>query len=264
MLIKGYDHGPLTAAEPLTDRPGFWANHLLGWCEAGPDGERPEPEWFGDDGADTDALAEVLLDERAWPVLRVPFGEGHCAVVVYRNLDGDAGLDFLLTHPDWMRAEVLASWDGDRFGPGLGWPELTHIADSVPDSGTAGGLLDPAARLLLLLPVLVDGRRHASVAVPRIAAALVAVGVPEESAALAAGCLVGGPVDGVWHDPAWGSPLSGGGSPAGESDGPAGPGPLPGLGLTSAQAERLTRDLGAHAEPSSGVGSRETWPVPSR
>lgn len=162
VLIKGYDHGPLTAGEPLADRPGFWANHLLGWCRAGPDGERPEPEWFGDDGADTDALAEVLYDERAWPVLRVPFGDGHRAVAAFRNFADDPGLDFLLTHPGWVRAETLLSYDGDRCGPGLRWRQLVHVADAVPDrgpdSGPEGGLYGPAARLLLLLPVLTDGR----------------------------------------------------------------------------------------------------------
>lgn len=174
MLIEGYcyEGGPLTAGEPLAARPGFWANHLLEWCAAGPDGERPEPEWFGDDGADTEALAEVLYDERAWPVLRAPFGDGHRVVVVLRNVAGDPGLDFLLTHPGWARAEALLSYDGDRHGPGLGWRRLLHVAETVPDAGPDEGLSDPDVRLLLLLPLLEDGWRHARQAVPRIAGAL--------------------------------------------------------------------------------------------
>ncbi|WP_326570903.1 hypothetical protein OG539_37185 [Actinacidiphila glaucinigra] len=262
MLIKGYDHGPLTAGETLADRPGFWANHLLGWCEAGPDGVRPEPEWFGDDGADTDALAGVLYDERAWPVLRVPFGDGHRVVAVFRNLDGDPGLDFLLTHPGWACAETLLSYDGDRSGPGLHWRQLLHVAASVPDGGPGHGpdegLSDPAARLLLLLPVLTDGPRHAAEAVPRIASALTAVGAPQETAALAARCLIGGTEDGIWHDPAWGSPLSGGGSRAGDGAGRPGSWPLPGLGVTAAEQERLARALGEYGEPSTAVSARST------
>lgn len=266
MLIKGYDHGPLTAGEPLADRPGFWANHLLGWCQAGPDGEHPEPQWFGDDGADTDALAEVLYDERAWPVLRVPFRDGHSAVAVFRNFADDPGLDFLLAHPGWAGAETLLSYDGDRRGPGLRWRQLVHVADSVPDrgpesgpdSGPEGGLYGPAARLLLLLPVLIDGRRNATEAVPRIASALTAVGAPQETAALAARCLIDGPGDGAWHDPAWGSPLSGGTPRAGEGDGLPGRVPLPGLGVTAAQGERLARALGGHGEPSTGISARST------
>ncbi|MFB7293796.1 hypothetical protein [Actinacidiphila glaucinigra] len=262
MLIKGYDHGPLTAGETLTDRPGFWANHLLGWCQAGPDGARPEPEWFGDDGADTDALAEVLYDGRAWPVLRVPFGGGHCAAAVFRNLDGDPGLDFLLTHPGWTRAETLLSYDGDRCGPGLRWRQLLHVAASVPDAGPGHGpdegLSDPAARLLLLLPLLTDGPRHAAEAVPRIASALTAVGAPGETAALAARCLIGGTQDGIWHEPTWRSPLSGGGSRSGEAAGRPVSWPSPGLGLTAAEQERLARALGRDGEPSAGVSARST------
>ncbi|MDX3094592.1 hypothetical protein PV417_08475 [Streptomyces sp. ME19-03-3] len=260
MLIEGYEGGPLTAGEPLAARPGFWANHLLQWCAAGPDGERPAPEWFGDDGADADALAEVLYDERARPVLRVPLADGHRAVVVFRNFADDPGLDFLLTHPCWARAETLLSYDGERGGPGLGlgWRRLLHVAETVPDAGPDEGLSDPDVRLLLLLPLLEDGRRHARQAVPRIAGALRAVGAPEETAALAARCLVDGTADEVWHDPAWGSPLSGG-APR-DTEGHGGPGrvPLPGLGVTAAQRKRLARALGGRGEPSAGVSSRAT------
>ncbi|MEU1618383.1 hypothetical protein ABZ479_13935 [Streptomyces sp. NPDC005722] len=252
MLIKGYDHGPLTAGEPLTDRPGFWTNHLLGWCEAGPDGGRPEPEWFGDDGADADALTEVLHNERAWPVFRVPFGDGHCAVVVYRNLDGDPGLDFLLTHPGWARAEELSSYNGDWYGSGPNWRELAHVAADVPRSGAVPGVFDPAARLLLLLPFLVDGDRHVAEAGPGIADALVGIGAPEGTAALAAGCLVRGLRPDAWHDPAWGSPLSGGDAPPPVDTALRESPLLRNAGVTVTQWKRLARALGGHGE-STGV-----------
>ncbi|MFE6759233.1 hypothetical protein ACFVDQ_37545 [Streptomyces sp. NPDC057684] len=67
MLIKGYD-GPLVAGESLLARPGFWSNHLMPLCSDGAGAERPAPEWFGDDGADTDALSETLFDPERWPV----------------------------------------------------------------------------------------------------------------------------------------------------------------------------------------------------
>ncbi|MDX3234525.1 hypothetical protein PV392_02235 [Streptomyces sp. ME03-5709C] len=264
MLIEGYEGGPLTAGEPLAARPGFWANHLLEWCATGPDGERPAPEWFGDDGADTEALAEVLYDESAWPVLRVPFGEGHRVVVVFRDFADDPGLDFLLTHPGWAGPRTLLSYDGERRGPGLAWRRLLHVAETVPDSGPDEGLRCPAARLLLLLPLLDDGRLKTAEAVPRIAGALTAVGAPEETAALTARCLVDGTADEVWHDPAWGSPLSGSAPRPAEGHGRPGQVPLPGLGVTAAQRERLARALGGHGEPSTEVSSRSTRPIPSR
>ncbi|WP_431951332.1 hypothetical protein [Actinacidiphila sp. bgisy167] len=206
----------------------------------------------------------MLYEEGSWPVLRVPFGDGHGVVVVFRNFADDAGLDFLLTHPGWARAETLLSYDGERRGPGLGWRRLLHVAETGPDAGPDEGLSDPDVRLLLLLPLLDDGQRHARQAVPRIAGALRAVGAPEETVALAARCLVHGTADEVWHDPAWGSPLSGG-APR-PPEGHEGPGdvPLPGLGVTPAQGERLARALGGHGEPSTGVSSRATCPIPSR
>ncbi|MFB7225569.1 hypothetical protein [Streptomyces sp. NPDC056227] len=62
MLIKGYDDGPLVAGESLLARPGFWSNYLLVMCNDGACAERSAPEWFGDDGADDDAMSEVLFD----------------------------------------------------------------------------------------------------------------------------------------------------------------------------------------------------------
>ncbi|MFF2573169.1 hypothetical protein [Streptomyces sp. NPDC058084] len=61
--------------------------------------ERPVPEWFGEDGADAEVLSEVLFDPEHWPVFRVPAEDGPGAVVIYRNLDGDYGTDYLRTHP---------------------------------------------------------------------------------------------------------------------------------------------------------------------
>lgn len=101
---EGYEDqgGPWVAGEPLTARPGFWSHHLLGLC--GGDA-RGEPEWFGDDGADVDALSEVLMDPEGWPVFRVPLANGHGIAVVYRNLVGDDGIDYLHTRPGGHRPQ---------------------------------------------------------------------------------------------------------------------------------------------------------------
>ncbi|GAA2408291.1 hypothetical protein GCM10010420_40680 [Streptomyces glaucosporus] len=215
MLIEGHDGcggGRQAAGEPLPTRPGFWTNHLLGLCGQAPDGPGPGPECFGDDGADVDAMSELLLDERTSPVFRVPFGGG-AAVVVYRNTADDPGVDFLLVRPGRGRPEVLAVLGQDRWGPGLSWRELLRIADA-PDPA-AGGVLDPDARLLLLLPALDgdgdgggDGGLPAD-AVARVGAALVAVGAPRDTAPETAGHLLGRLAPPVWHDPSGGSPLSG-------------------------------------------------------
>jgi hypothetical protein len=53
-------------------------------------------------------MSEILLDAQAWPAFRIPFDVGHSAVVVYRNLVGDYGIDYLLAHPDGTGAEMAS------------------------------------------------------------------------------------------------------------------------------------------------------------
>ncbi|MFB6580667.1 hypothetical protein ACFCYC_25235 [Streptomyces sp. NPDC056402] len=196
MLLKGYDDGPLVAGESLLARPGFWSNYLMEMCGEGASAVRPVPEWFGDDGADTDALSEVLFDPEGWPVFRVPAENGPGVVVIYRNLVGDYGTDYLLTHPG----------RGDLSGTGLTWHELVRLADSPPSA--AEGVEDTAARLLLLLPLLTDSDVPES-APARVSAALTSVGAPQETAFSTAQHLLAHLTRRPRHDPAWGSPLSG-------------------------------------------------------
>lgn len=122
----------------------------MAMCDAGGSTERPTPERFGEDGADVDALSEVLFDPDRWPVFRVPAADGPGAVVVYRNLPGDYGIDCFLTRPDRGCARQIAGREGERAGTGLTWLELIRIAGSP--APTAEGAEDPDARLLLLLP----------------------------------------------------------------------------------------------------------------
>ncbi|MFI7008878.1 hypothetical protein [Streptomyces sp. NPDC050145] len=201
MVIKGYDDGPLVAGESLLARRGFWSNYLM-MCG---DGSSPVPEWFGDDGADTDALSEVLFDPERWPVFRVPTEDGPGAVVIYRNLVGDYGIDYLLTQPGRSHAQQIASWEGELSGAGLTWHELLRLAESP---SPAEGVEDPAARLLLILPLLADLELPES-ASARLAAALTSVGAPHDSALSTAEHLLTCLARRSHHDPTWGSPLSG-------------------------------------------------------
>ncbi|MFF3784339.1 hypothetical protein [Streptomyces sp. NPDC001933] len=206
MLIKGYDVGPLVPGESLLVHPGFWSNYLLALCSDGGCAERPVPEWFGEDGADVDALSEVLFDPDRWPVFRVPADDGPGAVVIYRNLDGDYGTDYLLTHPGRSCVEQIASWDGDFSGSGLTWSELTQIADnpSLADEGVQ----DTATRLLLLLPLLADPDVQET-ASARLITALTETGTPQDTASIAAEHLLAHLTRRSRHDPTWTSPLSG-------------------------------------------------------
>jgi hypothetical protein len=205
VLIKGYEDGPLVAGESLLGRPGFWSNYLM-MCGDGPSATRPAPESFGDDGADTDALSEALFDPERWPVFRVPAESGPGAVVIYRNLVGDYGIDYLLTHPGRSHAQQTAHWEGDLSGTGLTWHELVRLADSP--SPTAEGVQDTAARLLLVLPLLSDWEVPEPAAA-RLSDALTSIGAPHDTAFSTAEHLLACLTRRPRHDPAWGSPLSG-------------------------------------------------------
>ncbi|WP_329210900.1 hypothetical protein [Streptomyces sp. NBC_01708] len=205
MLIKGYD-APLVPGEPLLARPGFWSNHLLARCDEGTSAARPSPEWFGDDGADTDAMSDVLFDPERWPVFRVPAADGAEVVVIHRNLAGDYGTDYLLTHPGGSAARRMGSGDGEFSGAGLTWQELIRIADTP--SLTAEGVQHPAERLLLLIPLL-DDLDLPETAAARLGAALASVGAPQDTAPDTAARLLAHLGRRPRHESAWGSPLSG-------------------------------------------------------
>ncbi|MFD8524856.1 hypothetical protein ACFV2D_33235 [Streptomyces capillispiralis] len=206
MLIKGYDVGPLVPGESLLVHPGFWSNYLLAMCGDGGCPESPVPEWFGEDGADVDALSGVLFDPEHWPAFRVPAEDGPGAVVIYRNLDGEYGTDYLLTRPDGSHAEHIASRDEDFSGTGLTWHELIGIADSP--SLADEGVQDTATRFLLLLPLLTDPDVPET-ASARLVTALTAVGAPQDTASIAAEHLLAHLTRRSRHDPTWASPLSG-------------------------------------------------------
>ncbi|MFJ8098307.1 hypothetical protein [Streptomyces griseofuscus] len=206
MLIEGYDDGPLAAGEPLLARPGFWSNYLLEICAGGTGGERPVPEWFGDDGADTEAMSETLMDPEWWPAFRVPASAGPGVVVVYRNLVGDYGIDFLLVPEGQSGVQRTAGWEGALSGTGLTWQDLVGVADSPAPATDA--VNDSAARLLLVLPLLSDSDIPEG-ATARVSAALTAVGAPQNTACKTAEYLLGRLTSRPWHDPTWASPLSG-------------------------------------------------------
>ncbi|MER5897111.1 hypothetical protein [Streptomyces sp. NPDC001876] len=206
MLIKGYDCGPLVAGESLLTRPGFWSNYLMAMCVGGTGAERPVPEWFGDEGADADALSEILFDPERWPVFRLPAADGSGVVVVCRNMVGDYGIDYLLTHPGRSHAQQIATWEGGFSGAGINWKQLVHIADNPAPA--AEGVQDSAARLLLALPLLNDMHCPES-AQARLGAALTAAGAPRAGAPGTAGLLLAHLMGRAHHDHTWGSPLSG-------------------------------------------------------
>ncbi|MBT2546050.1 hypothetical protein J7E99_36650 [Streptomyces sp. ISL-44] len=248
-MIDGYDDAPLVPGEELVGLPGFWAVSLIWLCGAGDEDGEPEFEWFGADEADVDAACEALMGEERWPAFRIPFGDGHTALVVSRNCPDDPGTEYLVSHPDWDgRHGYFASIGPHQAGPGLSWRELTHIA-STPDL-TAPGIHDPDVRLLLLLPALGDLDSPTD-ATSAIAAALTRTGTRASRAPRLAAMLLRNT---IWEPAHWtlptASPLSGGGQALRrllECDSAESPraGAQLAQGITQDQSDRLARALGA-------------------
>lgn len=129
--------------------------------------------------------------------LHRPLAGGRRLHVVYRTFEDDPGTDYLVHHPDWDRAELLAMNEGHFMGPALSWPELLTAADN----GLPGGsTTDPDARLLLLLPALGDDDAPDDHAVERLASALRALVGVEAPEALATALMEnqGAPGPATW------------------------------------------------------------------
>ncbi|MCX4560084.1 hypothetical protein OHA02_28385 [Streptomyces phaeochromogenes] len=176
LKIPGYEHGPLVEGIAYLDDPLFWPVHL-GTCLRGEDAQRAA---FG---ADWDAAVELnrrLSAAHAWPVFSLPLRSGHAIHVVYRNFEGDRGVDYLIHHPTWSEAETLAVDDGHFMGPGTAWPELLSAARQP----AAEGVDDSDARLLLLFPTLGDAQLPDDAPVA-LTAALTALTLIEEPAEVA-------------------------------------------------------------------------------
>ncbi|MEU8124325.1 hypothetical protein AB0C21_36920 [Spirillospora sp. NPDC049024] len=167
VLITGYEHYPLVDGSAFLTEPAFWAVHTM---MVGAGGLNDLERSFGLDVDDAEALCEQLFGHDRWPVFAVPLQSGAIIHVIYRNLDGDMGMDYMLGHPDWRGDLQLAAVEGCFAGPGLSWPELTAIAHR-PAGPSAPSALTPTDRLLLLLPALGDADLPDS-AVSTLAAAL--------------------------------------------------------------------------------------------
>ncbi|MEU6777623.1 hypothetical protein ABZ912_00365 [Nonomuraea angiospora] len=167
MLVTGFEDCPLVDGSYLLDDPVFWALHVL---QIGVIGLTDIEEAFGVDLVYAEELENQIFDDDHWPVFTVPLRSTGSIHIIYRNLDGDMGLDYVLTHPDLPHDLGLAAVAADFIGPGMSWPELITIANQPPAAGDRT-LLDAAGRLLILLPALGDADLP-DTAVPTVAAAL--------------------------------------------------------------------------------------------
>ncbi|MQY22132.1 hypothetical protein [Nocardia macrotermitis] len=178
--VPEYLDAELVAGEEFADGPAFWLAHLLitmGDLDA-------DPEAYGVTESVFETVMERLGDAGLpWLTFRVPFGGGHTALAIYVNFEDESTVEFVVHQPDWGRLGHLGQCGPSSAGPGLSWQELTAIAAAVPQGvSDAEGLLDPAQRLLLLLPMLGDAATPDD-AVDVVAQALVRCGMIDDVAA---------------------------------------------------------------------------------
>ncbi|MFE7760362.1 hypothetical protein [Streptomyces sp. NPDC057438] len=179
--IVGYDTGPLAYRAGLLDAPLFWLGHLSSCVQS----EEAEELLFGADHDAAEDFQRRLWERGEWPAFTVPLAADHRLHVVHHTVPDDTGTDYLLHHPDWDQALLLARDDGHFMGPGLSWPELVAAADNVLPGGST---TDPHSRLLLLLPAFGDDAVPDD-AVGRLADALHARTTVEDPEALASALL---------------------------------------------------------------------------
>ncbi|MGC5399632.1 hypothetical protein ACPXCP_28340 [Streptomyces sp. DT20] len=189
--IAGYEDGPLVDGSRFLGLPLFWPCHLGSslW------GEEAQAVAFGADWDDAQELYKTLSSPDEWPTFTVHLHSGYALHVVYRNLEGDHGVDYLLSHPDWTEAVTLATDDGHFMGPGLSWREL----EASTDQDAASGVTDPNTRLLLLFPMLGDAD-VSEAAAPRLASALAELTIVEDPAEVARVLLEN---QGQWNPASW-------------------------------------------------------------
>lgn len=189
--IAGYEQGPLVDGSSFLELPLFWTCHLGSSLQ----GEEAQALAFGPDWDDAQQLYEALSSTEAWPTFTVHLHSGYVLQVVYRNVEDDHGVDYMLSHPGWTEAATLAVDDGHFMGPGLSWSELVASAGLTCTSGVT----DPHARLLLLFPMLGDADVPESAA-PRLASALAGLTIVEEPLDLAHVLLEN---QGQWGPASW-------------------------------------------------------------
>ncbi|MGI5523372.1 hypothetical protein ACQEUX_20935 [Micromonospora sp. CA-259024] len=131
------------AADGVVAHPAFWLHYLSGPVGAYPDAEAA----FEVPTADYHAMGAVLDDPERWPVISVRLDGEVWLRIVYRNIEDEAGLDFVEERPG-RPAEVVTSVEGHGFTSAMTWAELLAAA-ALPDER-----LTWAQRLILMLPML--------------------------------------------------------------------------------------------------------------
>ncbi|WP_437064110.1 hypothetical protein [Streptomyces sp. enrichment culture] len=107
--IPGYHDGPFARRPELLDQRLFWHGHLYSCAQ----GDAGRPLWGVDHPwAGHQDFQRRLWERGDWPAFTVPLAAGHRLHVVHRTVEGEEGVEYLVHHPDWDQADLIARDDG--------------------------------------------------------------------------------------------------------------------------------------------------------
>lgn len=149
--IAGYEDFPLIDGSPFMEDPLFWPTYLT--ALAAPTEGSLVSDAFGVSEQDCEAFYDRITDSEAWPVFRLGLRDGHEIDVIFWNLPDGYNIDVVMCRPGGTHTLELANLAGHQFMPALSWAEMVMAARWT---GAPYGVVDPIARLLLLLPAFGD------------------------------------------------------------------------------------------------------------
>lgn len=176
MIISGYAKGFPDSVEvdrllydgsELVREREFWAAHFL--SQSMEDEDLLIDVWGIEPGA-LRGMQARLSDQSAWPVFQCSLGGEARLVVVYRNVEDDAGVDYLLVPGADRDCIRIATLEGEYEGPGISWLELLGV------SRTPSNSFLQAEILLLFAPMLGDVEAAGSIGLDALAQAVQSCG----------------------------------------------------------------------------------------
>jgi hypothetical protein len=150
VMIAGYEDLPIVDGAPFLDDPLFWPTYLA--ATMAPHNDSLVAAAFDVVIEDCFQYFSRLTDSDAWPAFRLALRDGYEIDMVYWNEPGEYCNVYILRQSESRQLD-LATVGGHQLRPGLSWPELVTAANW---SKGPYGIVDPSARLLLLLPAYGD------------------------------------------------------------------------------------------------------------
>ncbi|WP_436786028.1 hypothetical protein [Yinghuangia sp. YIM S10712] len=125
LTLRGYDDAPDLRKYPIERLDlKFWS----GMAEIQQVSEDTIHDVFGFYVPVAEALPEGFHAGAPWPVITLPAGKDAAVLVVFRDGEYDAGIDYLVRETPDAEALLIGSCDTASPATGLMWTELSRVA----------------------------------------------------------------------------------------------------------------------------------------